>query len=230
MVRTGIHRALPSGEAAAPLPATTVRRRVQFNLQPTVALYRIDSPPVKVLRLGQPREIPAHGTSSLPGYACSTPWHAKERSATALMRTCHSKQLAMPHGAQDSSPQKQWQLVKPRYWWQKGREKPSRDCQTQQGLTFFKNIVKGKCYNCFSANHLRAQCREPTKCWRCKRQGQSSYQCKSQPSARSFKQGRVFLILRSTTRAIVQPPHHPSMERRRSFRGASAGSHAGPTC
>jgi hypothetical protein len=41
----------------------------------------------------------------------------------------------------------------------------------------FKQLLKGKCYNCFASDHKVQRCQDPTKCWKCKRFGHNSSRC-----------------------------------------------------
>ncbi|TVU34994.1 hypothetical protein EJB05_16856, partial [Eragrostis curvula] len=37
--------------------------------------------------------------------------------------------------------------------------------------------MRGRCFNCLARDHQVAQCRDPTKCWCCRRSGHISYRC-----------------------------------------------------
>jgi hypothetical protein len=41
----------------------------------------------------------------------------------------------------------------------------------------FKDRMVNRCYNCLALDHRCAQCRDPTRCWKCKRSGHISSHC-----------------------------------------------------
>lgn len=45
------------------------------------------------------------------------------------------------------------------------------------GSTFFRSKMEGKCYNCFSPNHLAHSCHRRPRCWKCYFSGHRAMQC-----------------------------------------------------
>jgi hypothetical protein len=96
---------------------------------------------------------------------------------------------------------------------------------------FFARL-KGRCFNYFTSDHFRMQCRDPSKCWKCWRSGHILSRCSGTPhsripkhkSSKSVPQPCTFPLLFSTPR---QPNLFMStLECKRSFGAAPARSPA----
>lgn len=95
---------------------------------------------------------------------------------------------AREHATQDTSNQDGWQLVRRGRWWRKER-RVGKVCNNSElpasrgRKDMFHEKVRGKCYNCFAKEHIKAHCREPAKCWKCKGNGHISHSCPPLKSA-----------------------------------------------
>jgi hypothetical protein len=70
----------------------------------------------------------------------------------------------------------------------------------QQRQSKFRTMMMGRCFNCLGFDHKRAECRDPTHCWICKKVGHSSPFCK-QSLAKSHPTER-----KSSSAPLHQPP------------------------
>jgi hypothetical protein len=62
--------------------------------------------------------------------------------------------------------------VRHKKWWRRERGPPIKpSAQSDRNRTKFRQLLRGKCFNCLASYHLVAQCRDPTKCSNCKRYG-----------------------------------------------------------
>jgi hypothetical protein len=62
--------------------------------------------------------------------------------------------------------------------------------------------MKGQCINCLARDHNVASCRDPTRCWHCRRFGHTSRECLSSNSVQLLN-SRPYLI----PGAASSPPH-----------------------
>jgi hypothetical protein len=75
-------------------------------------------------------------------------------------------------------------------------------------------MVEGLCFNCLSSSHRVDSCKTPTKCWRCRRSGHTSFSCPATHRIVSAlnKRHRLGLIARpAPSRKIIRqlPPPLP---------------------
>lgn len=68
-----------------------------------------------------------------------------------------------------------WMEVRPRRSW---RHRPKPPCRPPLSRRPVPSNLVGRCFNCFSGDHIAASCRNHTRCFRCKRTGHSSAHCK----------------------------------------------------
>jgi hypothetical protein len=47
------------------------------------------------------------------------------------------------------------------------------------GSVFFRSKMEGRCFNCFSPNHLACSCHRPSRCWKCYHSGHRAMDCTS---------------------------------------------------
>jgi hypothetical protein len=72
---------------------------------------------------------------------------------------------------------------------------PDSDAHRQERRSLYLRKMKELCFNCLARDHKGIACRNPTRCWRCRRFGHTSTECN--PSC------------------LVQPPNrHPSLNPR----------------
>jgi hypothetical protein len=48
-----------------------------------------------------------------------------------------------------------------------------------EGFEFFRKKLVGKCFNCFSPNHISRVCRASYRCWKCYHSGHRAAECRS---------------------------------------------------
>jgi hypothetical protein len=80
----------------------------------------------------------------------------------------------------DEKPNHGRQIVRRRKWWRRDKKLYAKSIPSDlrlHKLKFFQSKLQGCCFNCFARDHTRVNCREPTKCRRCKRQGHTSTLC-----------------------------------------------------
>jgi hypothetical protein len=161
---------------------------------------------------------------------------AKSGVIPSSVRTVH---YSTEHTGQEDHGVHEWQLVRRPKWWRREKHRHSNspfdtvNLQKHQGLVKFKAKLSGRCFNYLSTSHHRAQCRDPTVYWKCKKIGHISSSCASCLS----KPCRVKGLAK---RAAIDPPsdssipstlHSPSpqakaMDHRRSFGGGISSSRA----
>jgi hypothetical protein len=61
---------------------------------------------------------------------------------------------------------------KEKYWWRAARRILVHDrARFATGRAHFKLFITGHYFNCFARDHHAAQCRDPYRCWKCKKIG-----------------------------------------------------------
>lgn len=177
------------------------------------------------------RPSPSQWKIQRPILKHSCPLHpGQKRSPTALTRTRPFTQLERRPSyectARETSPQQEWQQVRPHHWWRKICDQKQWQRKISAGWENFKEKVKGQCFNCLSTKHFRAQCREPTKCWRCKNNDHTSHFCKVGLSVKAPDLKPLHQRHHTQTTVQLRQEKLNSMERRCSFGGASADAQA----
>lgn len=83
------------------------------------------------------------------------------------------------------APSSIWQEVKPRFWWRQGRA-PLPATASRRPTTGvipawrpFNPATLGRCLRCLAQDHKIADCRDPPRCYICKRSGHISSGCPS---------------------------------------------------
>ncbi|EEE64136.1 hypothetical protein OsJ_18968 [Oryza sativa Japonica Group] len=90
--------------------------------------------------------------------------------------------------AEEQDLSSKWQAVKPKFWWRKRQNPSSSTSQVvfnRPATSFnplnlrekFKEILHGKCFRCFASDHQAAACRDPIRCYTCRRSGHISFRC-----------------------------------------------------
>jgi hypothetical protein len=107
---------------------------------------------------------------------------AKSGVIPSSVRTVH---YSTEHTAQEDHGVHEWQLVRRPKWWRREKHRHSNspfdtvNLQKHQGQLKFKAKLSGRCFNYLSTSHHRAQCRDPTVYWKCKKIGHISSSCAS---------------------------------------------------
>jgi hypothetical protein len=72
-----------------------------------------------------------------------------------------------------------WQLVRHPRWWRRSRIVPSKPLHAAslRRRQKFSAKLKGHCFHCFAKDHRHSHCRDPSRCWRCKKSGHISSSC-----------------------------------------------------
>lgn len=95
---------------------------------------------------------------------------------------------------QSSEDPENWTEVKGPYWWRRELQHSSSSGEASQrsatlrGIEKFKQCARGKCFNCFSSDHIVRECRSPTCCWRCSGRGHRANSCPSKTPEHRLKQ------------------------------------------
>jgi hypothetical protein len=133
------------------------------------------------------------------------------------------------------------QLVRKLKWWRGERRRhsnsqpPAVKHQSLKRQRKFREKMSGRCFNCLSTSHRRAQCRDPTVCWKYKRIGHISSRCASSlhsapciSSSEKASPPAASALLFNLSTAHQRTRHARSMDRHRSFGGGSSGPRARP--
>jgi hypothetical protein len=193
-------------------PPVGRRRKVRFAPLPSVQLFQVELPASVVGR--DFRGLRAKPTVHLPVVksilklkACSdlvpqlsirgkgpcpderADWRGsfgqvEVRSHNVLDKDCEL------HRDQDRDLEQGWQVVRYKRRWRKERQalpKKLSLCNASQTGRVFKQRMHGRCFNCLSLDHRVDQCRDPRRCWFCKRSGHISSSCKSKSSPASME-------------------------------------------
>jgi hypothetical protein len=111
------------------------------------------------------------------------------------------------HNDQEEATEQPWQLVRKRRWWRKESTpffNAPLPAVMQRQKEKFKDKMTGRCYNCLSTDHMRRQCRDPTKCWKCKKSDHISSRC----SQYAHEQSNPLMHPRSNNWAFSPLPSH----------------------
>lgn len=113
-----------------------------------------------------------------------------------------------PYPAASDGIEGDWSVVRPRYWWRKSWTSTERTRQYHQfdvkGTGLFKLKLKGKCYNCFSPDHLAFCCQAPSRCWLCLQSGHRARYCNRKSSQGTFTAAGFF------PKPVEQPSRTPT--------------------
>lgn len=151
------------------------RRRVSFSDAIQSVDFQKNLPPA--LSLGRPSK--QSQWTEISHWPAAPPPHDSHRQMESSWAFKAGQARASPwlrgidelgRVAQETSRHNQWQLVRGKHWWRKQRSRnfnsPWR--QDSSGRQKFKELTRGKCYNCLARGHTKIVCRDPPKCWRCK--------------------------------------------------------------
>lgn len=246
----------PQGSSSHPTPATRRCTKVQFAVFPTVATFAVLSPPAAVGRPGLAKQPNGLAKISRPRPILKRQHNGSSTAIDTISQdgfvppSCPSNQLGWHENL--VTEQQPWQLVRRKRWWRRERRVSINSVASAvmpKGQQKFKAKVKGRCFNCLRLDHRVAQCRDPTRCWRCLGNGHISSFCVSKASSGRIcpcasKLPSPLLCCQTPQAASVLPtkPHPPpsehnthcsaassqtraqlGMERRHSFGGAPAG-------
>jgi hypothetical protein len=103
-----------------------------------------------------------------------------------------------------------------------GPQNPARSSAGRR--TFIKKLQR-KCFNCFATDHQVAECKDPPRCWKCKKYGHISLHCRRHvPSSPLKKAVQSFNISPSPARPepIFYANHHLASSAIRSSKGKLA--------
>jgi hypothetical protein len=154
------------------------------------------------------------------------------------------QEVHVEHMAQEDVCDRPWQVVRRRRWWHQDKRcriRSNLHVGKQWRVNRFKELVGARWFNCLALDHIRANCRDPVKCWWCKHSRHSSNVCgflkadcsgSGLPSPKQITHKQSIAPLHSfPSKSLLSSAsrlQHPSfsifasMRRRRSFNSASA--------
>jgi hypothetical protein len=165
------------------------RRKVRFNPSVLVASFHFEWAPARLIRpilSPWPKPRPSQSLSApylklrrvVPGRCLhgllsrKSPNRSLQTSSPSL-RPAYSTALASSELAAEPG----WQtVIGKRRGWAKAPV-TSHPPSSSVKWDAFKKFMVGRCYNCLAKDHTLSQCRDPTKCWYCKRNGHISSKC-----------------------------------------------------
>jgi hypothetical protein len=172
------------GSAACPsLSSASRRRKIRF-LVPSTEFHRDDAPTTLP---GRP--------SPLVGTLRKASRPILKVSASQVNGSCEKSQISAADPCLRSSlgafpspgcrkledESYQWQQVKRKYWWRKHRSPHHHSahpsCRSPSAL--FLEKTRGRCFNCLARDHRKISCRDPPRCWLCKKSGHLSSHCRA---------------------------------------------------
>jgi hypothetical protein len=106
--------------------------------------------------------------------------------------TSYQQDISEEHAAQQKGYGNPWQLVRRKDGGEEKEDVTSGHdlMEGEQWRTNrFKEKLVGRCFNCLALDHKRAHCRDPVKCWKCKRLGHTSAGC----VYKTFSKGSVYI-------------------------------------
>lgn len=142
VVQSGVRSMSKTPPAAVPIG----KGKVRFNFHPAVALFHRDAPPSQISVFGQPNsKLPQAQEAAQKTTALGVGQSGQQAPATVFnppSPCCPSTQLAQQQSKRhDNQEDQQWQIVKPRYWWRKGRSIHSSRTGHQTGREYFTPSV-----------------------------------------------------------------------------------------
>jgi hypothetical protein len=95
----------------------------------------------------------------------------------------------------------------------------SKSSRASIGLVNFKFKAAGCCFNCLASDHQVAQCRDFSRCWKCRKFGHISSSCSKTPSTAKRSPGSQPWVAKAppSSSSHLGSENFISMDRRRSF-------------
>jgi hypothetical protein len=97
------------------------------------------------------------------------------RTRRPILRSCDGKGKSGALAVEDEgwSADDGWSVVKPKFWWRKSSNFHGdfKQQSEMQGSDFFKQQLRGKCFNCLPSDHFAYLCSTPVRCWQCLQAG-----------------------------------------------------------
>jgi hypothetical protein len=112
-----------------------------------------------------------------------------------------------------------WNIVRKPKWWRRDRKRLGTMQSSSTHLPSqekFRNLLQGRCFNCLAFDHSIEACRDPTKCWYCKKTDHVSSTCSQ--CLRNLPQNQ-----KRKTICHTQPPTKPALHKQRSPNLSLAG-------
>lgn len=104
----------------------------------------------------------------------------EDQAMTSLHRTTPHSAMVSSH-THNINTEEGWETAKIHRRKRNGSEaiNPSahRAANKDVGSLFFKNRMGGRCFNCFSPNHIAPACHRPPRCWKCYLLGHRAKDC-----------------------------------------------------
>lgn len=127
-------------------------------------------------------------------------------------------------GKDDCDLTQEWVEVKPRRWWRRrdpsspGRHsKHSHQTRSGDGRVTssfdYKKWLAGRCYRCLAKSHQVAQCREPLRCWCCKRNGHTVRRCPEEHNTTNQPPSPPHIADNATFPPLPEPAKPPIQQR-----------------